>query len=358
MQIDVRVECPVHESFRVRQIAGMFDTPLAPTLCERFQVELPDLSEDWQIGVIVGPSGSGKSTVARAAYGDDLCQSAAWPDDRAVIDAFEPAPIKRIAHALSAVGFSSPREWIKPYRVLSGGQRFRCDLARALLSPRPLVAFDEFTSVVDRNVAKIGSAAVAKALRGRRIEKRFVAVTCHYDVLPWLAPDWTLDLAVGRLQRGRLRRPSLALRVFRCRRAAWRLFAKHHYLSGALNPAAECYLATCDGEPVAFCGLLHSIGHRDIVRVSRLVVLPDYQGIGVGGRFLGAVAERNRARGLRTTITSSHPAMIGFLKSSQDWRIARVAKAGARWSGLARKKNIRGTSLGRAVVSAEYRGAS
>ena len=72
--------------------------------------------------------------------------------------------------------------------MLSGGEQFRCDLVRALLKPGDLVAFDEFTSVVDRTVAKIGSAAVAKSIRKGRIGKKFVAVTCHYDVLDWLEP--------------------------------------------------------------------------------------------------------------------------------------------------------------------------
>ena len=34
--------CPVHDSFRVQQVAGMFDVPLAEKATERFQVELPD----------------------------------------------------------------------------------------------------------------------------------------------------------------------------------------------------------------------------------------------------------------------------------------------------------------------------
>ena len=63
--VDVVVDCPVHRSFRVEQMAGMFDVELANKLREEFSVELPGLDEDWQIGVIVGPSGSGKSTIAR-----------------------------------------------------------------------------------------------------------------------------------------------------------------------------------------------------------------------------------------------------------------------------------------------------
>jgi ABC-type ATPase with predicted acetyltransferase domain len=165
MRIDAVVECPVHDSFRVRQVAGMFDVPLAAKCQARFSVEMPDLSDAWEIGAIVGPSGSGKTTIARAAYGNALYRGHDWPADRAVIDCFGEHATKRITQMLTAVGFSSPPAWVKPYRVLSNGERFRCDLARALLCGGPLVVFDEFTSVVDRTVAQIGSAAVARAIR-------------------------------------------------------------------------------------------------------------------------------------------------------------------------------------------------
>ena len=134
------------------------------------------------------------------------------------------------------MGFSSPPSWVKPYHVLSNGEQFRCDLARALArcdsTAGGLVVFDEFTSVVDRNVARVVSAATAKALRGGRIAGRFVTVTCHYDVTEWLDPDWVIDMAASTFTRRCLPRPKIELAIFRCRRAAWRLFARHHYLSG------------------------------------------------------------------------------------------------------------------------------
>jgi GNAT superfamily N-acetyltransferase len=175
-------------------------------------------------------------------------------------------------------------------------------------------------------------------------------------VLPWLEPDWVLDMATGTLDRRRLRRPQITLEIFRCRRALWRLFAPHHYLSGELNRAARCYVAAWRDEPVAFCGLLSGIGRRGVWRVSRIVVLPDYQGIGIGGRFLEAIGDLYRADGLRVTITTGHPAMIGYLRCSPAWRIRDVAKGGNPWGPYARRKNIHSTSRGRTVVSAEYCG--
>ena len=53
---------------------------------------------------------------------------------------------------------------------------------------KPLIVFDEFTSVVDREIAKVSAFAISKAVR--RSKKKFIAVTCHYDVVDWLEPDW------------------------------------------------------------------------------------------------------------------------------------------------------------------------
>src|SRR5689334_2604810 len=130
--VDVVVSCPVYDSFRVQQVAGMFDVPLAEKAQERFTVELPSLEEPWDVGLIVGPSGSGKSTVARRFYEQELFRGAEWAADKAVIDCFGETPMRQIVELFTAVGFSSPPSWVKPYQVLSGGERFRCDLARAL----------------------------------------------------------------------------------------------------------------------------------------------------------------------------------------------------------------------------------
>lgn len=378
--MEITVECPVYDSFRVQQVAGMFDVPLAEKLTERFAVELPGDDEAWDVGLIVGPSGSGKSTVASQFYGEKLYRGAGWPEDRAVIDCFGDVPVRHVAELFTAVGLSSPPAWVKPYRVLSCGERFRCDLARALgegaglkalgasyeikgagsAQPAPcasqlapLVAFDEFTSVVDRGVARACSHAIAKGIRRGNIACRFVAVTCHHDVAEWLEADWALDMATGQLQRRRLRRPAIELEIYRCGVAPWRMFARHHYLSGALAPGARCYLATWEGEPVTFCATLPMLGKRNHRRFTRIVTLPDYQGMGIGMRVVAAVASLHRAEGLRINVTSSHPALIRHCARSSDWRTVEVKKLGA--SGSKRFVKYR-SSAGRGVVSFEYVG--
>lgn len=400
--INVEVQCPVFDSFRVRQVGGMFDVPLTERASQRFSVEIPDglLDEvavagtvkdgagmdvdadakappisdsavgnhpSWRIGLIVGPSGSGKSTIARAMFGDRVYRPRDWVQDGAVVDGFGSRPIKEITRLLTAVGLSSPPSWIKPYSVLSNGEQFRCDLARALAGgedspssrstscaePAPLVAFDEFTSVVDRNVARVVSAAIAKGIRSDQIGCRFVAVTCHYDVTEWLEPDWVIDMATAQFSRRRLRRPPIQLRIFRCQRSAWRLFARHHYLSGALGQGARCFLALWDGVPVAFCATMSLVGIKNRWRFSRIVTLPDYQGVGIGMAVAEAVAELHVAEGHRMNITCSHPAVIAHCRRSRRWKTVSVKKAGSRIADS--YHNYRG-SAGRAVVSFEYLG--
>lgn len=363
-RVELTVSCPVEDSFRVQQVCGMFDVPVADKQCERFSVELPDDQEPWDIGLIVGPSGSGKSTVAREAYGASVGRSIRWPSRGAVIDGFGKTPMRQVTSTLTAVGFSSPPAWIKPYRALSTGQQMRCDLARTLLAaasrrsartPRPTAVFDEFTSVVDRNVARACSMAVAKTIRRGQLACRFVAVTCHYDVAEWLEADWVLDMATGQLTRRRLRRPQLELAIYRCELAAWRLFARHHYLSGALNRSARCYLGLWQGEPVAFCATLPLVGRRRRRRFTRIVTLPDYQGMGFGMRMVEAVADLYHERGERINVTSSHPALLGYCQRSPRWRTVNVRRVGAGRKGRGRFASYR-NAAGRATVSFEYRG--
>jgi GNAT superfamily N-acetyltransferase len=359
----------------------------------------------WRIGLIVGPSGSGKSTIARHMFGQRFYERREWPPDRAVIDGLGNRPIKQVTGLFTAVGFSSPPSWIKPYHVLSGGEQFRCDLARALgtlqtgvmgdgsqgqanketrrqgdketaggeqgrspclpvsLSPCPssdstfavspavpLVAFDEFTSVVDRNVARVASAAIAKGLRSGQIGGQFVAVTCHYDVTEWLQPDWIIDMATARFQWRCLPRPPIELKIVRCARRAWSLFARHHYLSGSLSAMARCFLALWEDEPVAFCATVSLFGHKNRRRISRVVTLPDYQGIGIGMALTEAVAEIHRGEGHRVNLTASHPAMLAHLRRSPRWRAIGVKKTGSKRSGAYCG------SPGRAVASFEFQG--
>lgn len=328
------VETPIADSPRVQLVGGMFDLGIPTSTRAEFSAELPTLDDDWRIGCIVGPSGSGKSTIAREAFGDALWREPAWPADAAIVDAFGDVDVRTVTAMLTAVGFSSPPAWIRPFRTLSNGEQFRANLARALLAGKPLVAYDEFTSVVDRTVAQVGSAAIAKSIRKGLVASRFVAVTCHYDILPWLAPDWVLDTSDWTVSRRSLRRPDIHLEVSRCLPEAWGMFKRHHYLSADLNTrAVRCYLATFDGQPIAFAALLPAMGYKRVWRVSRVVVLPDWQGIGVGRAFLAALGDLYKTADATLSLLTSHTMMIRCLAHDKRWRVASVNRNGSSRAG-------------------------
>lgn len=359
MLITTTVSSPINRTFRVEQVAGMFDMPLADRDSETFSIHLPNLDEPWSIGLITGPSGSGKTTIARTAFGQYLPPPFAWPTDAGIIDAFGTQPIQQITHLLTAVGLGSPRTWIRPFHVLSNGEKFRAELARALLHAAGtrdgILVIDEFTSMVDRTVARVASAAVAKAIRTGRLAVRLIAITCHDDIREWLAPDWTADLASGELSRRLLRRPGVPLRVVRCRQSVWRLFARHHYLSGRLSRGSTCYVALWSGRPVAFCAVVAQFGFKGCKRISRIVTLPDYQGLGIGVRLLERVCEHESSRGFKMSITASHPAILAYCRRSPLWRTKYVKANGNRRRKLTEGREVP-TSFGRAVATFTYVG--
>jgi ABC-type lipoprotein export system ATPase subunit/GNAT superfamily N-acetyltransferase len=324
MQTILTVESPIVESARVAQLRGMFDLAVEKTTRLEWNVSLPLDERSWNIGLIAGPSGCGKSTIARHFWPGHLHHDFVWPRHAALLDGFPAGlSIKDITALLSAVGFASPPAWLRPFHVLSTGQQFRVTLARLLAEAPELAVMDEYTSVVDRTVAQIGSAALAKVVRQRG--QRFIAVTCHEDVEAWLQPDWVYRPAENAFTWRRLqRRPAISLAVVRCQASAWPLFAPHHYLSAALNRSAVCFLASWNEQPVAFSAWLPFVGAGPPARREhRTVTLPDFQGVGVGNALSALIASMWKALGYRALSTTTHPAMMRARQRSPHWRLRR-----------------------------------
>ena len=174
-------------SFRAQSVIGSFTLNDCKTE-KRFQGLIPIEQEQWQIGLIVGRSGTGKTSIAKQLFPKEYIRGFMYNSESILDDFPKDKQVSEITTALCNVGFASPPDWLKSYEQLSQGEKMRVDIARALMLNQDLVVFDEFTSVVDREIAKVSACAIAKAVR--RTKKKFIAVTCHYDVVDWLEPDW------------------------------------------------------------------------------------------------------------------------------------------------------------------------
>ena len=154
-----------------------------------YPYELPkELSEiDFDIMVICGRSGSGKSTLLKE-FDKYNSMSNLYDNSKAIISNFNNT--NEATHKLSAVGLNSIPVWCRPRNVLSIGEGFRADVALNLNS---YTIFDEFTSTIDRNVAKSTCNGVQKYIRKNGLHN-IIFCSCHKDYIPFIKPDIVVDL--------------------------------------------------------------------------------------------------------------------------------------------------------------------
>jgi len=287
-----------------------------------------DISEtetfDWNIGVIYGNSGSGKSTILNRI--GELSKSN-FDHEKPLISNFDWLEPKDATLLLTSMGLSSVPTWLRPFHLLSNGEQYRAELAYkvGMSNGGEVVLIDEYTSVVDRDVAKAMSFALQKYIR--KTNKRIILASCHYDIMEWLMPDWTCSPQKGGvLERGewlRQRRPKIELQVSRVESDTWDFFKKHHYLTEEVNKSYMFFLFTWNKKPVAIAVIGRQIGRGvgKAYRDSRIVVLPDFQGMGIGSyisNFLGGISKNSGYRYFTKTI---HPALGEWRNSNADkWK--------------------------------------
>lgn len=188
--VEVLLRSSVSDSFRCKMAADSLDIDVQKKSVHHLKIENIKLPDEWTIGLIYGASGSGKTTLAKKVFGNNIFK-AVLKENKPIIEQFpKEFNYEQCAAILTGIGLTSVVCWIRPVNTLSNGQRARAEAA-LLITQNELTVIDEWTSVVDRTVAKIMSQCVSKF--ARRQNKQIILLSCHADIIEWLKPDWILD---------------------------------------------------------------------------------------------------------------------------------------------------------------------
>ena len=295
---------------------------------EKTEVEVsydftPIKGKKWNIGVVYGSSGCGKTTILKSL---GKLTSVEFDREKALISNFDFMSPDDASRVLMSMGLSSVPTWLRPFSSLSNGEQYRAELAYkvAKAGDGELILIDEYTSVVDRDVAKAMSFALQKYIR--KTNKKIVLASCHYDIMEWLMPDWTCSPQKGgvlvehdyRLSS----RPKIELQVSRVESGAFDIFKKHHYLTENVNKSCRFLLFTWDEKPVGIVAVISQPGkgRPNATAISRIVILPDFQGMGLGTKLCEFVSSIFVNQGKQVYIKTISPALGEYHNRSEKWR--------------------------------------
>ena len=265
---------------------------------------------------ITGESGSGKSVLLKAIERD-------LGDEAVNVDSVQADPDKPIIETvgkdlneglelLCRVGLNDAYLFLRRYRELSDGQRYRYRIAKLLESGKQWWVMDEFCATLDRETAKIVAFNVQK--QARREGKAVIVATTHTDLFEDLAPSvhivkgWGKRLEVHYYPNHERRVCSVArgLRVEEGTREDYEQLAPFHYRNPETKPVAVKIFALRrdDNEPVGVImysyppincsGRAEALGrklsldeaNRSLATISRVILHPKYRSMGLGVRLV------------------------------------------------------------------------
>jgi ABC-type lipoprotein export system ATPase subunit/GNAT superfamily N-acetyltransferase len=296
----------------VQKVSKSFDYDFSGV--SKFSPTKLDIKFDYNIGLIVGPSGSGKSTTLHGFGQEPIIE---WDSKKAICSHFE--SFDDACNKLNACGLSSIPQWVKPYHALSNGEQFRANIARSLYDG---CVIDEFTSVVNRDVAKSISTSMSKYAKKNNI-KNIVISSCHYDIIEYLQPDWVYDTQNKKFIRGSLWRPKIKIDLIPCSTKNWTRFAKFHYMNEEISKGANCWIAMWGDAIVGFTSII-PFPHGSIKRgwrEHRTVVIPDFQGLGIGSRIGDAIGQYLINDGKQFYSKTANIKLISYRNNSKLWKL-------------------------------------
>lgn len=262
--------------------------------------------------VVIGASGSGKTSILKKWGMNEQKTCLKTP----IYKLFSSEAVAE--HFLISAGLRSVPCWKRSLSSVSKGEQHRAEIAVSMSNGGLFI--DEFTSLVDRNTARALCESINKSN-----QNSLVLATCHRDVLNWLDFDHAYDADLNEwINRGSLRRDKhIKLSIIPCdQEKIWPVFKKHHYLSGKINKSANCWGAFYKDKIVAMSSVIAfpSGNWSNGWRGHRTVVLPEFQGLGIGSALSDTIARSIVQTGARFFSKTSHPAFGMHRENSSNWR--------------------------------------
>lgn len=351
---NVRLQSEISKSFRCVRAANSLDIDVEKKSIHELQIQA-DLTGNFNIGLILGSSGSGKTTLAKHIFGENVFKEH-LDSQKTLLDQLpNELSYEECASLISGIGLTSVPCWIRPAYTLSNGQKARAEAVLTMCSNDNLSVLDEWTSVVDRTVAKVMSHCLQKFVRKQN--KKIILLSCHYDVVEWLNPDWIIDCNQSKFidrrslhSNERRRKESLNFDIREIDSSSWKYFSKYHYLSQNLPGGKNYYFGLFDGEnQIGFQNFSNYVPHgnkaeKKILHSNRTVIHPDYCGFGLGIKIIDVCSKIMHDRGFRIMAKFSSEPIYKSMMKSKNWTLKRIDRQiGIKTSGgrMVRKTGFR-----------------
>jgi len=331
----IKLQTEISKSFKCQLAAQSLDIDVEKKSIHELLITA-DIESKYNIGLIIGASGSGKTTLAKHIFGNDCFKEYLDPTKSLIDQMPKEMSYDECAKIISGVGLTSVPCWIRPAYTLSNGQRARAESVLAMTNNKELTIIDEWTSVVDRTVAKVMSHCVQK--HARKEDKKIILLSCHYDVIEWLDPDWIIDCNKQQFIDRRLlskeereRKEKLEFTIREVDKSTWKYFSKYHYLSdkipGGLN---YFYGLFYNNNQIGFLCFSNYVpkkkGTIAIFHSNRVVIHPDYTGLGIGIKFINKCCEHFKQKYNYKIYAklSARPLINSRLKDKNNWRLINI----------------------------------
>jgi hypothetical protein len=299
-KIEIKLEAEIFNNFRCQVAANSLDIDVKKKSIHHLKIDNININDDWNIGLIYGSSGSGKTTLVKEIFGKNIFETIINEDEPIINQLPKELNYEDCANLLNGIGLNSVNCWIRPVKTLSNGQRARAEAVLLMCQNKEIIFIDEWTSVVDRLVAKAMSVCINKFCK--KFNKKIVLLSCHYDIIEWLKPDWLINCNEQKFLLPKCEdfffqeREKLKFDIREIGRQSWKYFSKYHYLSDKL-PAGKIYLYGLFINEIqigfqCFANYTpHKKGTKIIFHSNRTVIHPDYNGLGLGIKLINETSK-------------------------------------------------------------------